>query len=147
MINWTHIMIHHSLTKDSETVSWGAIRKYHTRTLGWADIGYHFGIERLGSDYEALLGRPLDMKGAHCKEGGMNEKAIGICLVGNFDLVPPPNEALKVLRDRLLSPLMRIHNIPPSNIVFHRDYATYKSCPGNLFTKELLYRYTPGGIV
>jgi len=148
-MNWTHIMIHHSATVDSSTFSWSAIRKYHIMDPAhkWNDIGYHFGVEIVGTEYEALVGRPLDIKGAHCPQGGMNEKAIGICLIGNFDIVIPNSAALKVLSTRLLRPLMRLYSIIPQNIVFHRDFNFLKSCPGKLFTRELLAPYIPGGIV
>lgn len=145
-MNWTHIMIHHSFTEDNQTVSWPAIRKYHTQTNKWNDIGYHFGVEWAGLEYEAVVGRSLLLPGAHCKEGGMNQKAIGICVVGNFDLTPPPPKALYVLVNRLLIPLMGVFNIPSKNIVFHNEYAPYKTCPGKLFTKDAIYNLLPGVI-
>jgi hypothetical protein len=147
MPNWTHIMIHHSLTADSGTVSWPAIRKYHVETMGMHDVGYHWGLELCGSSYEALVGRSLYDEGAHANEQGMNHKAIGICMVGNFDLQAPPDAALVVLRDRLMVPLMREFSILPANIVFHRDVAPWKTCPGKMFTKALLAQYVPGIIV
>ena len=132
-------MIHHSFTVDSNTVSWSAIRKYHM-SMGWADIGYHFGVEWAGMEYEALVGRSLDMPGAHCKEGGMNNSAIGICVIGNYDLVAPNPFAINVLIRRLLIPLSRQWKISldAAHILFHREYATYKTCPGSLFTKQML---------
>lgn len=142
-------MIHHSLTKDTGTVSWSAIRKYHVQHLGWKDIGYHFGIEWAGLEHEAVVGRPLDMEGAHCKEGQMNQKAIGICVVGNYDMYEPSSHALLCLANRLILPLSRIFNIPldRQHIVFHREFARYKTCPGTYFTKDLLFKFLPGGIV
>ena len=129
MIKWSHIMLHHSLTEDGKTVSWQAIRRYHVETNKWSDIGYHYGIELINDQYEVLVGRPLDQEGAHCIY--MNSKAIGICLVGNFDKAPVPRpqwtRAVTFVRS-----LMTQISIPVQNVVCHRDYAV-KSCPGNHF--------------
>ena len=70
MINFTHIIIHHSYTVAGSTVSWDDIKRYHTSwryndeiitkeqaeklisegknvLSPWSDIGYHFGVEML----------------------------------------------------------------------------------------------------
>jgi len=126
-----NIIIHHSLTKDSGTVSWGAIRKYHIETLGWDDIGYNFGIELVGDHYEILIGRMPNVQGAHTK--GMNHDSLGICMVGNFDIESPPKEQWD-MGVKLCEYLMHIYDIQPDNIYAHRDWASYKSCPGNMFS-------------
>lgn len=136
MPKWDRIMIHHSLTKDGSVVDWEAIRKYHVETEHWLDIGYHIGVEKMQNGLQAVLGRPLTMDGAHCKEQSMNSKAIGVCVMGNFDLAPPPAETLDFLVRLVIKPFMQLLGI--KEIVFHRDYATYKSCPGKLFTKEMI---------
>jgi hypothetical protein len=124
------IIIHHSLTKDSGTVSWGAIRKYHVETNGWADIGYHWGIELINDHYEILMGRPSDHIGAHTI--GQNDQAIGICIVGNFDIDP----VLPEIKDQLhilIEWLIGVYKIPNQKIYGHCEFAQ-KTCPGkNLF--------------
>ncbi len=128
------IVIHHSLTKDGSTVSWGAIRKYHMDPAGpynMQDIGYHFGVELIGDHYEVLLGAMPNEEGAHCKDAGMNHKALGICVVGNFDVDQVPDGALSCLI-KLVRWLMGKYGIPVPRVYRHSDFAK-KTCPGKLF--------------
>jgi N-acetyl-anhydromuramyl-L-alanine amidase AmpD len=131
------IIIHHSATKDSGTVSWGAIRRYHITECEWMDIGYHFGIELVqdvvASQYEILCGRPLHFAGAHTT--GHNANSIGICMVGNFDIVPPSKGQL----DRLNGLIKGLKILFPTitKVSFHRAYAN-KTCPGTSFTKNMI---------
>ena len=131
----TAIVIHHSLTKDSATVSWDAIRRYHTEVLGWSDCGYHYGLELVGDVYKVMNGRAPWIDGAHCKEEGMNRLSLGICLVGNFDLEPPParlwQAALLFVRGLIIP-----KDIQPDRVFGHREFAPYKSCPGKMFDME-----------
>jgi hypothetical protein len=140
MLNWKGILIHHSLTKDSGTVSWQAIRNYHEKTLGWRAVGYHFGIESItssgGTTYEILAGRPLDWFGSH--ERRVNRSHIGICFVGNYDEVDPPTEMLRVACERIIRPMMKAFDIPREAVEAHRDYKPSKSCPGNRFQMPVL---------
>ena len=134
----TKIVIHHSLTKDSQTVSWGAIRKYHVEHCGWDDCGYHAGTELVYTEYETFIGRPWDKIGAHTK--GQNDKSLGFLFVGNYDLEPPPKRMLEV-GAKTIALWMRLFNIPKDKIFRHSDFANYKSCPGVEFDIEELKKW------
>lgn len=127
-----YVIIHHSLTRDSGTVSWGAIRRYHTETNGWKDIGYHYGIELVENDYEVLVGRPQNIQGAHCP--AVNSASLGICFVGNFDLAPPPDEML-IRAVNVFAPIIRSLGISWNNIYPHSKYSQ-KTCPGKMFPMD-----------
>ena len=118
MNNIKFIVIHHSATLDGKTFEWQAIRNYHINTLGWKDIGYHFGIEKINEQYEILIGRNMLEVGAHTY--GINSISLGICLVGNFDADKVPNQQLlKALE--LTKTLMKIFKIPIENVIGHRE--------------------------
>lgn len=157
MPRWTHAVIHHSFTGDSTLPDSVAIRRFHTsyREYGniitpeeyfeknekglpglsrpWRDIGYHWVVERLSDGRPWVLqGRSMMNAGAHCPQEGMNRKGIGICIVGNFDEAPPPEDIFEKAADHTAW-LCRMYRIPVENIGAHRDYASYKSCPGTKF--------------
>ena len=125
------IIIHHSLTKDSGTVSTGAIRDYHIHINGWSDIGYHFLIEFMRESVEIVCGRMPDKTGAHCK--GNNSDSIGICFVGNFDKTVPSNSAWNA-GVKLVKYLIRQFDI--KEVLGHHELNPAKSCPGKFFDMD-----------
>ena len=82
--------------------------------------------------YEIISARLPDSVGAHCIENHMNYQSIGICLIGNFDYKAPEKEQWD-LAVSLVKALCYLLDIPRKNVRGHRDYANYKSCPGNMF--------------
>jgi N-acetyl-anhydromuramyl-L-alanine amidase AmpD len=154
-MNPQNVIIHHSLTKDGTVVDWEAIRRYHKETNGWSDIGYHYGIERVGNSLVLQIGRPESQPGAHTKEMHMNLKSIGICVVGNFDEAPPSLAKLYFLRDLCFS-LMVNYGIPAQSVIGHRDaglmagfdwrLGQYKTCPGRFFPMDSLRDMLAGKI-
>lgn len=127
------IILHHSATKDSGTVSWRAIRRYHMQVQGWLDIGYHFGIERIDDWYEILCGRLMTEMGAHCRQQAMNHKSLGVCFVGNFD-EQAPSPAQWLLGVRLVRSLLQVFRLNPDDVLGHREAdGDDRTCPGRKF--------------
>lgn len=125
----SNIILHCSATKDSGSVSWNAIRRYHTVVKGWSGIGYHFGIEEVNDKLVILQGRNPYSTGIHCKAGGMNHKSLGVCVVGEYDNEPTDKYRLAVTID-LLTKLCFCYNISARNIFGHREIDGRKTCPG-----------------
>lgn len=126
------IILHHSATDDSGTVSWGAIRRFHTVECSWGAIGYHYGIELIGDYYEVLVGRLPYENGAHTKD--QNSQSLGVCFVGNFDksMVPQAQWERGLWLCRYL---INQFPIKPTEIYGHRSFAN-KTCPGVNFDIE-----------
>ena len=54
------VVIHHTATSNTYTDGAAEVRAiytYHTRTLGWGDIGYNALVDKYGNIYEGRHGR------------------------------------------------------------------------------------------
>lgn len=136
MKQWQGIVLHHSESNDNGTaLDTKDIRKWH-KHQGWNDIGYHFICEKVNDKHMIIPGRSLSRNGAHAK--GFNATHIGICLIGNYDLIEPTNEAYRLLNN-LITTLKHVYGITDNNILGHRDTYTLlgekviKTCPGKKF--------------
>ena len=69
----------------------------------------------------------LDKQGAHTR--GHNHYSIGICCIGNFDNGPPSDEQWQMCMEMVRS-LMRVFDIPVSQVHGHNEFDRHKSCPG-----------------
>lgn len=115
--------------KDTSAMRVEAIRRMHMDERGWADIGYHWLIDRDGT---VLPGRKENTIGAHV--AGHNTGTLGISLFGGMtsqthDKFPTnytvaQEHALRVLIDQIKSrtdiKMIRGHNQVDSG----------KACPG-----------------
>jgi len=119
-----YLIIHHTAT-DRDTTTFEAVDKHH-KSLGWGGIGYHKFITAGGWLHE---GRREDAVGAHCKDGEMNFKSLGICLTGNFQTEHPAADQLNTLQ-KIVRELQEKYQIPNENILGHREVPSATACPG-----------------
>ena len=58
--------------------------RYHTKTLGWFDIGYNFLVDRFGRAWVGRSGGANQLvRGAHTL--GFNRSSVGIAVIGNLE--------------------------------------------------------------
>jgi N-acetylmuramoyl-L-alanine amidase len=92
---------------------------------GYADIGYHYIIDRDGRVWE---GRSLKYQGAHVRNH--NEGNIGIMCLGNFEEQAPTERQLVGL-SRQVRAVMARHKIPIRRVYTHREWPNAQTlCPG-----------------
>ena len=124
------IIVHHSGGTDANPLAdtsnqtANIIKNWHL-SLGWADVGYNWLIEKSG---KIVKGRDEKSTGAHTV--GYNEKSIGVCVIGNFDATLPTQAQIESLKIVLRDILKRYPIITYDKIYPHRKFAK-KTCYGN----------------
>lgn len=95
----SHLIVHHSAGTNVSN-DWGAIVlaiwNLHVYTNGWADVGYNWLISPDGTLFEGRGGGD-NVLGAHfC---GKNTGTMGVCLIGTYTNVNPPDTMMKKLSE------------------------------------------------
>lgn len=121
-----YLIVHHSAT-NRDLTTFEAIKRYHIKERGWADIGYHWVIT---GDGELHKGRSEEYVGSHCRTPApsMNFRSLGICLTGDFTKEFPSSEQFFTLAS-LLKSLVNKYRIPYDNVLGHVEVAA-TLCPG-----------------
>jgi N-acetyl-anhydromuramyl-L-alanine amidase AmpD len=131
---WKYIIIHHTATDIGSAL---LLDESH-KNRGWAGLGYHFLINnntenKPDGHIESSLRWLRQENGAHCKASGMNEKGIGIAIVGNFSNGYISQKQLTTLI-YAVNVLKKYYKIPNLNIIGHRDVpGANTECPGTHF--------------
>lgn len=134
---WTAIVIHHSGTRSGSAAIFD---RWHKEGNYWEGVGYDFvignGTNSANGQVEVTFRWREQKIGAHCKtpNNWANEKAVGICLVGNFNRTVPTTKQMQSLV-KLIRFLQSRYGIPKSRIYGHNitPGANATDCPGKYF--------------
>jgi hypothetical protein len=123
------VAIHHSagILAANETIN--DLQNMHMDGNGWADIGYHYGIDRNGLVYE---GRPIQVRGASVSN--FNTGTIGVVVMGNFQVEEPLPVQLESLQ--LIVNWLAV-NYQLTHLAGHGEFNDESVCPGKNMTKHL----------
>jgi N-acetylmuramoyl-L-alanine amidase len=141
MRDWKFIVIHHSgaMVGNEKIIEMGHLQRGMENGMA-----YHFLIGNGSAglkDGQVVEGRrwKYQIQGGHSHQDLLNEKGIGICLVGNFSRKLPSDSQLKALSELILK-LQAEFGIPDEKIHGHGHYLGEESdCPGKIFPWQTLW--------
>jgi hypothetical protein len=98
------------------------------------DINYHYVIDKIKEDYQPIICRPsVYLCDWDDISSDINNNAIHVALMGNYDFKIPEKRCYEVLAYRVLNPFLKMFTLSPSKIKFHSEVSSDEelTCPGN----------------
>lgn len=118
----TDITLHHAASAKNATPE--DFNRWHRTEKGWPRIGYHYVVDRSGTVFKT---NPVEAFSYH--NGYNNQRAIGVCLVGNNDQYPPTYA--QVLSARRLIRNLKAKYPQIKNLRGHKELpGANTACPG-----------------
>jgi N-acetyl-anhydromuramyl-L-alanine amidase AmpD len=138
---WKYFICHHSGLKHGNAAVY---EREHRRRGMENGLAYHFVIGNGVDSEDGLIeiGQRWikQIKGGHVKSDEMNEVAIGICLVGNFDETRPTKKQVAALCE--LVEYLRSDVVGPGiRLLSHSEaHPGHTECPGKYFPMKRLHQ-------
>jgi flagellar hook assembly protein FlgD len=107
-----------------------AVYYYHTKVLGWSDIGYNFLVDRYGTIYQGRRGS-MSRGVIGAQTLGFNAHSTGISLMGTFETTQPTPAMLAAL-ERLVAWKLSLSGVDPVGHVTMGSGGSGKFAPGAL---------------
>ncbi len=135
----SRITVHHSAgqsfwaySQEDTATHIRSIQRYHQDERKWADIGYHYIIDRAGNIWE---GRSRQWQGAHAG-GQANRGNIGIVVLGNYARQGLNREQVRSLAN-LVGQLSDRYGVPHYRVYTHKEIQPghNTACPGPALTR------------
>jgi hypothetical protein len=123
------LVVHHSAFHIATDETMRSIQDLHMDRNGWADVGYHYGIDRDGVIYE---GRDVRVRGASV--AGHNTGTMGVVVMGRFDEEEPLQAQLTALQT-LVNALAKLY--PLTHLAGHNEFNSNTTCPGEFLARYL----------
>jgi hypothetical protein len=117
------VAIHHSATLGNPDETMRDLQNLHMNRNRWADVGYHYGIDRAGLIY---AGRDIGVRGSSV--AGHNTGTIGIVLMGNFEEDRQPADLQLASLRALVAWLTATY--PLTHLAAHGEFNPETVCPG-----------------
>lgn len=143
--SWRYIVVHHAGVNTGNAKIYD---NYHRNSVGMRNgLAYHFviGNGSKSGDGEIEIGSRWDrqLNGGHVRSAKVNDKGIGICLVGNFQEGRPSARQIAALT--ALGGYLR--DLVPTRTRFagHReiDGRNHTVCPGKYFPTAQMHKQFP----
>ncbi len=138
---WKMIICHHSAIKNGNA----AIYERDHRRRGMENgLAYHFlignGIDSGDGEIEVGTRWIKQIKGGHVRSEEINEVAIGICLVGNFDKQKPTKRQVAALKELLTYLRNEVVGRKVQFMVHTEADPRHTACPGKYFPTKSMHR-------
>lgn len=140
-----YILVHTTdVPYSTSTNQLNSVNNYHRddRKFPKSSLGYYVGYHRLITGGKNIQCRLDTDEGAHCNQEvnglSMNFQSLGVAVGFDGDVEDMTQADAIMLRDQIHE-WQDKYNIPTDKVLFHRDFATWKTCPGVRITKSWLY--------